>query len=77
MLVLALSPISAIKSQADDRQMAVPKKKVSTSKRNMRRSHDALAPRRVVVCSNCGVEKLPHHICHACGYYGAEQVIRR
>ena len=57
--------------------MAVPKKKVSVSKRNMRRSHDALQPRRVVVCPNCGVEKLPHHVCHACGYYDGEKIVSR
>jgi large subunit ribosomal protein L32 len=41
--------------------MAVPKKKVSPSRRNMRRSHDALAAASYSECPNCGELKRPHH----------------
>jgi large subunit ribosomal protein L32 len=34
--------------------MAVPKKKVSKSKRNMRRAHHALDASNLVECTNCG-----------------------
>ena len=34
--------------------MAVPKRKTSPSKRNMRRSHDALKPTQYQECPNCG-----------------------
>ncbi len=54
--------------------MAVPKKKVSKSKRNMRRSHDALKPSAYVECSNCGEHKRPHHVCQACGCYNDREV---
>mgnify|MGYP001170414532 CR=1 FL=1 len=54
--------------------MAVPKKKISVSRRNMRRSHDALRPISAVECSNCGELKLPHHVCGSCGYYGEREV---
>ncbi len=54
--------------------MAVPKKKVSKSKRNMRRSHDALKSSAYVECSNCGEYKRPHHVCRACGHYHDRQV---
>lgn len=54
--------------------MAVPKKKVSRSRRNMRRSHHALRAPNLVECPNCGERKLPHHLCRACGYYGGREV---
>jgi len=54
--------------------MAVPKKKTSKSRRNMRRAHHALPPSSFVECSNCGEMKRPHHICAACGHYGDREV---
>jgi large subunit ribosomal protein L32 len=55
--------------------MAVPKKKVSKSRRGQRRSHDAFRATTLVECSNCGEMKLPHHICAACGHYKGREVI--
>ncbi len=55
--------------------MAVPRKKVSRSKRNMRRAHHRLRPVNLIECSNCGELKLPHHICQACGHYNGREVI--
>ena len=37
--------------------MAVPKKKVSRSRRGNRRSHDTLGLLTIVECPNCGAEK--------------------
>lgn len=54
--------------------MAVPKKKTSTSCRNMRRSHHALKPATRVECPNCGEPKRPHHVCGACGHYDGRAV---
>jgi large subunit ribosomal protein L32 len=54
--------------------MAVPKKKTSPSRRNMRRSHDALKPAAYAECPNCGELKRPHHLCHSCGYYDGREV---
>lgn len=54
--------------------MAVPMKKVTRSKRRMRRSHDALKPTFAQECPNCGELKRPHHICAACGYYDGREV---
>ncbi len=56
--------------------MAVPKKKVSKSRRNMRRSHHALASPASVECANCGELKRPHHVCPACGYYNGRAVAK-
>jgi len=56
--------------------MAVPKKKTSTSKRNMRRSHDALKPINVAIDSKTGEYKLSHHISLKDGFYKGRQVIK-
>ncbi|MDR0552531.1 MAG: 50S ribosomal protein L32 [Holosporales bacterium] len=49
--------------------MAVPKKKTSKSKRNMRRSHDSCTPPKFGVCANCGHSVLSHRLCYRCGLY--------
>ena len=56
--------------------MAVPKKKVSKSRRDMRRSHDSLAASTYAECPNCGELKRPHHVCDHCGYYKGREVVR-
>ena len=55
--------------------MAVPKKKTSKSRRNMRRSHHALKPVNVIVDSETGEYKLPHHISSADGTYKGRNVL--
>ena len=55
--------------------MAVPKKKTTQSKRNQRRSHNALKQINVVVDKTTGEYKLPHHISLEDGYYDGRQVI--
>lgn len=55
--------------------MAVPRKKVTRAKRNMRRAHDALAANAFHECANCGELKRPHHVCGACGYYNGREVV--
>jgi large subunit ribosomal protein L32 len=55
--------------------MAVPKKKTSQSRKNMRRSHHALGPNTVGVCKSCGEPAAPHHVCRACGSYNGRKVI--
>ena len=56
--------------------MAVPKSKITRSKRGMRRAHDALNSINTTECPNCGELKLPHHICSSCGYYGHGNSLR-
>jgi large subunit ribosomal protein L32 len=56
--------------------MAVPKTKISTSRRGMRRSHDALKSASYQECPNCGELKKPHHVCVSCGHYAERQVIK-
>ena len=55
--------------------MAVPKRKTSPSRRNNRRSHDALKKASWVECKNCGELKLSHHICLSCGYYSKNEIL--
>jgi len=55
--------------------MAVPKKKTSKSRRDMRRSHHALKPSSYVECSNCGELKRPQQVCKACGHYDGREVV--
>jgi len=54
--------------------MAVPKKKVSKSRRDMRRAHDGLKSAAYEECSNCGELKRPHHVCPSCGHYNGRAV---
>jgi len=56
--------------------MAVPKRKTSPSRRNMRRAHDALTPAAHNECPNCGEQKRPHHVCGACGRYDGREVVK-
>ena len=56
--------------------MAVPKRKTSPSKRNMRRSHHALARPAYGECPNCGEQKRPHHVCPSCGHYKDREVTK-
>ena len=55
--------------------MAVQQNKVSKSRRNNRRAHDALVAGNPNECSNCGELKRPHHICASCGHYGDREVV--
>jgi large subunit ribosomal protein L32 len=55
--------------------MAVPKSKITRSKRGMRRAHDALAAANPNECTNCGELKRPHHVCPACGHYADREVL--
>jgi len=55
--------------------MAVQQNRKTRSKRNMRRSHDALKAVSSMECPNCGEPKLPHHVCGACGHYDGREVV--
>lgn len=55
--------------------MAVPKSKITGSRRGMRRSHDRLAASNATECSNCGELTRPHHVCVSCGHYGDKEIV--
>jgi len=54
--------------------MAVPKRKTSKSRRNMRRSHHALKGINIVEDKTTGELKLPHHVSKD-GFYNGRQVV--
>jgi large subunit ribosomal protein L32 len=54
---------------------AVPKRKTSKSKRNMRRSHHRLTIPNLSPCPECGEMKQPHIVCPYCGMYKGRQVV--
>ena len=54
--------------------MALPKKKTSKSRKNMRRAHDHVATPNVVLCK-CGEPVLSHRACAACGNYKDRQAL--
>ncbi len=55
--------------------MAVPKRKTSKSKRNMRRAHDSISNANWVEDSNTGEPKRRHHIDLKTGTYKGRQVL--
>ena len=57
--------------------MAVPKRRKSRSKRDMRRAqHDKVAAPNLAPCPNCGEPVVPHRACAACGHYKGRAVRR-
>lgn len=58
--------------------MPVPKRKVSKSRKKMRKAYNSvLHLPQVVECSNCGEKTLPHRVCPHCGFYKNEQLISK
>jgi large subunit ribosomal protein L32 len=55
--------------------MAVPKKKVSKSRRDMRRAHDALKSPSYVEDQDSGELRRPHHIDLKSGMYRGRQIL--
>ena len=56
--------------------MAVPKSKITRSKRNMRRAHDALKSDAYVEDKTTGELHRPHHIDLKTGMYRGRQVLK-
>ena len=54
--------------------MPLPKRRHSQSRRDKRRTHDALATPAVSECSHCHAPTMPHNACTKCGYYQGRQV---
>lgn len=58
--------------------MAVPKRKVSRSRRDMRSANKGLDPQPMNYCHEgaCqGSPKLPHEVCAVCGFYRGKKVM--
>ena len=57
--------------------MAVPKRKTSVSKRNMRRSHDSLKHINVILDKESGEPRLPHQIDLSTGMYKGREILKK
>jgi len=56
--------------------MAVPKSKITRSRRGMRRSHDSLASDAYVESKDTGELHRPHHVDLKTGMYKGRQVLK-
>ena len=54
----------------------LPKRKVSKSRRNRRRAHDALTLNHLVICDTCGEYHVAHRVCTSCGTYNGRDVVK-
>ena len=57
--------------------MAVPKRKTSVPKRNMRRSHDSLRKINVILDKDSGEPRLSHKIDISTGMYKGRQILKK
>jgi len=57
--------------------MAVPFRKVSKTRKRMRRSHNALEVSTLAKCPNCGASIKPHRVCKECGQYKGKEVVSK
>lgn len=55
--------------------MAVPKKRLTSTRSGNRRAHQALKTMPILRCPNCYKSILSHHVCPHCGRYKGEQVM--
>ena len=52
--------------------MAVPQRRISKTRKRLRRTHFKLAVEGLVTCPNCGELIKAHHVCPKCGYYAGK-----
>lgn len=57
--------------------MAHPKRKISKTRKNKRRTHYKAPMPNVVSCSNCGAPNLWHRVCGECGHYRGQVAIQK
>jgi large subunit ribosomal protein L32 len=57
--------------------MAHPKRKISKTRRDKRRTHHKAEVPTIALCSNCGAPVLYHRVCGECGYYKGKLAIEK
>lgn len=57
--------------------MAVPKRKTSPSKRNMRRSHDSIKNINIIEDKESGEPRMSHRIDLSTGVYNGRQILKQ
>jgi len=58
--------------------VGVPKKRMSSMRRNRRRAanNNLRSAVQVILCPKCKEPVLPHRACAACGYYKGREVLK-
>ena len=57
--------------------MAVPFRKVSKTRKRMRRGHNAMDLPGTTKCPECGEIIKPHRVCPKCGSYKGKKVVEK
>lgn len=52
--------------------MAVPQRRISKTRKRLRRTHFKLSVTGLTTCSNCGAMIKAHHVCPKCGFYAGK-----
>jgi large subunit ribosomal protein L32 len=55
---------------------AVPKRRISRTRRDKRRTHWKAVAAAMSKCGHCGQPMVPHRVCPACGYYRGREVVQ-
>ena len=55
--------------------MAVQQRRVTKSRKGMRRSHHAMSVPNLTACKKCGTKIQTHRVCSNCGYYKEKKII--
>ncbi len=55
--------------------MPHPKRKISKTRRDKRRTHDKASMPTLMLCPNCARPNLYHRVCTNCGQYRGKQVM--
>ncbi|UCH33516.1 MAG: 50S ribosomal protein L32 [Armatimonadota bacterium] len=56
--------------------MALPKRKISKSRRDNRRANWKLTPPNFSRCPQCHEYRMPHQACPSCGYYSGRAAVQ-
>ena len=55
--------------------MIVPKRRISKTRKRMRRTHYKIEAKEITKCPNCGEMIKPHRVCPSCKFYKGKKVI--
>lgn len=61
----------------DIQLFAVPFRKVSKTRKRMRRAHNAIAAPGLTKCPSCQAAIKPHRVCPKCGSYKGKNIISK
>lgn len=57
--------------------MPHPKRKISKTRRDKRRTHYKAVVSTIIACSNCGAPVIYHRVCSECGFYKGKLTIEK